>query len=423
MRWWTSTSVRLLVINFLCQPPPTHPFFSSRPVVECKCFLGLFPQISRAWMTIDSSLFLWNYMDGGDFVAFEELDQVIVSVALVKPIPGTFIADVKYLLVIATPIEIVLLGVGFAPGRGGLTLYPVGFFVFFVFALLSNQSAFQTQLSTSSDNVNMISIVGTEAGRIFLGGRDGHLRELEYQSEEGWFTRRCRTKNLTQSFASLFVPTFINLNSEGTLCISRQELTLRGRVDAIVCVTVDEERNILYTLSEKNVIQVFYLGSSGKQCEAVAIRRDIRKDVVDFNNQVRKKRVINENPFMRFLQTPLSDDANFRILSLHPVSQAESTKIHLVAVTSAGVRLYFTTVSRDNLVRSVRTYFLPETGRSLKTLNPPPPLPPPLAASKQPTTLDLVHVRLLSSTRPLTSSEYPKNYFFFLSLICFSQPF
>jgi len=33
-------------------------------VLEYKCFMGLFPEIGRAWLTIDNRLFLWNYEDG-----------------------------------------------------------------------------------------------------------------------------------------------------------------------------------------------------------------------------------------------------------------------------------------------------------------------------------------------------------------------
>ncbi len=33
-------------------------------VLECKCFMGLFPEIRRAWLTIDNRLFLWSYADG-----------------------------------------------------------------------------------------------------------------------------------------------------------------------------------------------------------------------------------------------------------------------------------------------------------------------------------------------------------------------
>ena len=31
--------------------------------MQCNCMMGLFPEISRAWLTIDSDIFDWNYED------------------------------------------------------------------------------------------------------------------------------------------------------------------------------------------------------------------------------------------------------------------------------------------------------------------------------------------------------------------------
>ena len=32
--------------------------------MQCNCNMGLFPEISRAWLSIDSDIFVWNYEDG-----------------------------------------------------------------------------------------------------------------------------------------------------------------------------------------------------------------------------------------------------------------------------------------------------------------------------------------------------------------------
>ena len=32
--------------------------------MQCNCMMGLFPEIRRAWLTIDSDIFVWNYEDG-----------------------------------------------------------------------------------------------------------------------------------------------------------------------------------------------------------------------------------------------------------------------------------------------------------------------------------------------------------------------
>ena len=32
--------------------------------MQCSCYMGLFPEIGRAWLSIDSDVFIWNYEDG-----------------------------------------------------------------------------------------------------------------------------------------------------------------------------------------------------------------------------------------------------------------------------------------------------------------------------------------------------------------------
>lgn|SRR5690606_8077486 len=76
--------------------------------------MGLFTDIHRAWVTIDNKFFIWSYLDGSDFTEFDELDQVIISVGLVKPKRSVFKDFVKYLLVLATPVEVVLVAVTFS---------------------------------------------------------------------------------------------------------------------------------------------------------------------------------------------------------------------------------------------------------------------------------------------------------------------
>lgn len=94
------------------------PFFESEKKttsdLEFKCFMGLFTDIHRAWVTIDNKFFIWSYLDGSDFTEFDELDQVIISVGLVKPKRSVFKDFVKYLLVLATPVEVVLVAVTFS---------------------------------------------------------------------------------------------------------------------------------------------------------------------------------------------------------------------------------------------------------------------------------------------------------------------
>lgn len=73
-----------------------------------------------------------------------------------------------------------------------------------------------TDLSVPSDEVNMLQVVGTPQGRIFMGGFDGNLYELDYAApgSGGWFTlssRRCRKVNHTQGLIGSLVPFLSNL--------------------------------------------------------------------------------------------------------------------------------------------------------------------------------------------------------------------
>lgn len=57
--------------------------------MQCNCVIGLFPEINRAWLTVDSDIFLWKYKQQADDLAyFDGLKETIISVALVKPKPG-----------------------------------------------------------------------------------------------------------------------------------------------------------------------------------------------------------------------------------------------------------------------------------------------------------------------------------------------
>lgn len=204
--------------------------------VEYRLFAGLFPEINRAYVTLDDKLFLWNFegTTGQDFTAYTA-NQIIISVALVKPIPGVFVEEIVFLLVVATATEIRLLGAIYEEGKScsdaRIELYPTSFVV-------------------PSDGVHMIAICGTSNGRIFMCGRDGCVYELVYQSQDGWFTRKCRKLNHSSSKLHALLPSFV----------------FGGGDDPIVDVISDNTRtpNLLITLSRSSEIQVFSLGPQGE---------------------------------------------------------------------------------------------------------------------------------------------------------------
>ena len=50
--------------------------------------MGLFADIKRAWLSIDSDIFVWNYEDGSDLAYFDGLSETILSAQLVPPKSG-----------------------------------------------------------------------------------------------------------------------------------------------------------------------------------------------------------------------------------------------------------------------------------------------------------------------------------------------
>jgi len=158
--------------------------------------MGLFPEIGRAWLTIDSEIYIWTFNQARDVAYYDGLSHLIVSVGLIKPKAGVFVEDVKYLLLLTTPIEVIVLGVTF--GEGSCNEMQ-----------LMNKPIFVI----ATDNVSISVIKGTDDGRIFLGGRDGCLYEIFYQAESSWFGKRCKKINLSQGLVSFMVPSFLKVFS------------------------------------------------------------------------------------------------------------------------------------------------------------------------------------------------------------------
>ena len=62
--------------------------------VQQNCEMGIFTEIKRAWLTVDSTLYLWSYDNGSDMAYYDGLTEVIIGVALLKPKPGKIIISV-----------------------------------------------------------------------------------------------------------------------------------------------------------------------------------------------------------------------------------------------------------------------------------------------------------------------------------------
>ncbi|KAM7443523.1 hypothetical protein ABFA07_007737 [Porites harrisoni] len=304
--------------------------------MQCNCMMGLFPEIRRAWLTIDSDIFVWNYEDGSDLAYFDGLSETILCAGLVKPKPEILRESVRYILCLTTPIDIVLLAVTFTPKKLGNHNHDE-------FAEMHLQP--DPLFSIPSDNIYLTCMTGTHLGRIFLGGKDGCVYEIVYQAADSWFQRRCRKVNHSSGAFSFLVPSFLNATFSGE--------------DPIVQLAVDNTRNILYSRSEKGTIQVFDLCADGKGMSYVA---SLTQDRIT-QRAASTTRTIDSN--------------NFRpIIHIAPIPRNESKTVHLVGITQAGVRLYFSTTP----VRS------------------------PL---ERPSKLQLVHARLPPGFAPSATSQRP----------------
>jgi len=269
--------------------------------MQCNCLMGLFLEISRAWLAIDSDIFVWNYQDGSDLAYFDGLSETILSAGLVRPKAGIFQPHISHLLVLTTPVDIVLLGVSFSKphdatvesGAGEMHLLPEPLF------------------TVPTDNVHMMSVCGSQDGRIFMAGKDGHLYELYYQAEDGWFSRKCRKIDLSASKLSYILPSMLNF-------------TLADDSDPMVQLAMDDSRHILYTRSEKGTMQVWDLGEDGKSvCRVATVSQH-----TTLQNAANIARTI--------------DRSNFKsIIHIAAIQRSESVSVHLVAITNTGARLYF----------------------------------------------------------------------------------
>uniref|UniRef100_A0A7N8YQ27 Nuclear pore complex protein Nup155 n=1 Tax=Mastacembelus armatus TaxID=205130 RepID=A0A7N8YQ27_9TELE len=295
--------------------------------MQCNCMMGVFPEISRAWLTIDNDIFMWNYEDGGDVAYFDGLIETILAVGLVKPKQGILQPHIHYLLVLATSVDVVILGLSFPKSQGGLNDSMSG----------GMQLLPDPLFSIPTDNTYILSITSTDLGRIFMAGKDGCLYEIAYQAEAGWLSQRCRKINHSKSSLSFLIPSVLQFSF--------------SEDDPIVQIAVDNSRNTLFTRSEKGVLQVYDLGSDGQGMSRVATMS--QSSIVSAAGNI--ARTIDRSVFKPIVQISVID-------------RSESTDCHLLAVTHAGVRLYFTT-----------TQFAPPHQRHL---------------TARPTLLALVHVRL-----------------------------
>lgn len=262
---------------------------------QVSTMMGLFAELNHAWITIDNALYLWDYTQTNpELNGFEEQPNSITAVKLVVPRPGVFLNKITHLLVVATTADIFLLGVGTAtnPATGAKSM-----------------TLFNTGMSLSVKGIDVRVIEGSSvSGRIFFSGSgDNEVYELTYQQEEKWFASRCGKVNHTSPGYTSLVPTIWSKSSQ----------------EYVLDMAVDDSRNLLYTLSSESSIRIFHMDTP------TSLKQVVEKKRLEFLRDI--SHMISQSPLL---------DANLKIVSISPISAMEAAKLHVMATTSTGCRLF-----------------------------------------------------------------------------------
>lgn len=275
------------------------------PNGRTKIFAGLFPEINRAYITIDHKIFLWDYDRSNFPPVYHELSEAIISVALVKPKPGIFDPQFKHILVLSSRSYIVLMAVR-VDEYNELHLK-------------------KTKFTLCTDNVHMLTMIGTDSGRIFMGGKNGHVYEFDYQAEDGWIQKSSRKIDHSVGSATGWIKSLLPSGMMTSMAVE----------DPIIDMVVDSTRSIhyLFTVSKEATIQIISLGQDGSGFE-----------ILETKTETAYLKEIKNN-----LKQPswMTKQQDFRIIALAPIPKINSEEskvaksIVLVGVTRQGHRIFF----------------------------------------------------------------------------------
>ncbi|KAJ1310495.1 hypothetical protein OPQ81_007228 [Rhizoctonia solani] len=284
--------------------------------------MGLLPEINYAWIVLGNMLLLWDYANpSSELVRYDQQPNLITHVGLVKPKPGIFVDTIQHLLVLCTPLAIQVIGVEITS---------------------TEMKLYETDISISTDGVEMTSVVSSKQGRIFmLGVQDGCLYELTYQAAESWFTKKSALVNHSTSGYASFIPSITSL--------------IMPKLDQRLLVLVsDPDRKCLYALTDRNHIIMYYLGQPEDSLRVVVDAKDLRGAAQSLCPSV------------------ALNSASFRICSLIVLPPSEATFAVLIAITTGGARLYF-----SHQRRGYGSYGAPSTLALIHVRPPPAQLPHP----------------------------------------------
>ncbi|TAQ83782.1 hypothetical protein B7494_g7897 [Chlorociboria aeruginascens] len=265
---------------------------------EVSTMMGIFADLNHAWVAVDNSLYLWDYSHPNpELLGYEDQPNSITAVKLIIPRPGVFINSITHILVVATTAEIILLGVEAVAGPNGVI----------------SVTLYQTQMVKALRGVTCTVIEGSSAtGRIFYGGVGSNgLWELAYKQEDTFFFGKCYKICHTSPAYTNIIPTVPHLWGSKD-------------VEYVEDIVVDDSRGLVYTLSSESSIRTFYIDSPTTLKFAIEKKRnELLRDISHM--------VEPNNPLFT---------SNMRITSISPISGKEGTRLHLMATTTSGCRLF-----------------------------------------------------------------------------------
>ncbi|KAI8273865.1 Nucleoporin NUP170 [Colletotrichum sp. SAR11_240] len=281
--------------------PIPNQVFSHYNTGQLQTLMGLFAEINHAWVVIDNSLFLWDYTHPDpELIGFEDQPHTIHAVALVSPKPGIFVNSITHILVVATSSEMILLGLSAEPTPSGT----------------KTVSLYSTKLNLPLRGTDVRVIAGTADGRIFFGGsNDTDIHELYYQQEEKWFSNRCGKINHTNPGWSSVV----------TL---QSGFWQHKSPEGLQSIVIDDSRKLVYTLSTRSTIRTYHMDGPNKLTKVIEKERNAC--LRDITHMITQSPLLNERT---------------TIVSISAIPSREASKLHLMALTNTGCRLFLSATS------------------------------------------------------------------------------
>ncbi|KAI9798741.1 MAG: hypothetical protein M1833_004571 [Piccolia ochrophora] len=272
---------------------------------QVSTMMGLFAELNLAWIAIDNALYLWDFTHPNpDLIGFEDQPNSITAVRLVIPRLGVFVSAISHLLVIATTAEILLVGLSRDTSPTGS----------------ESVSLYQTRMALSTKGMDITVIEGSSAtGRIFFSNRgDNDVYELTYQQEEKWFQGRVGKVNRTSHGLATLAP----------------NITFKPRSsEHVLQMVVDDTRNLLYTLSSTSAIRIFHMTPQGSLDST--INKPFSEILSNIGHMVSRTELL----------TPAVS-----IVSINPIPSNEASKLHLMATTSTGCRLFLSATAASSFL-------------------------------------------------------------------------